>query len=86
MAGHPTSHACKRDEIKMRDYMDRRVTAPKWVISPNWSSPLPCKQALISDGVAVNFAFQCTLMLRACTRVDNEEQLTLNVQAVYCYI
>ena len=27
---------CKRDQIKMRDYMDRRVTPPKWVTSPTW--------------------------------------------------
>ena len=26
----------KRDQIKMRDYMDRRVTPPKWVTSPTW--------------------------------------------------
>ena len=26
--------------------MDRRVTPPKWVTSPNWGPPLPCKQAL----------------------------------------
>ena len=31
---------CKRDYIKMRDYMDRRVT------SPTWGAPPPCKQAL----------------------------------------
>ena len=28
---------CKRDHIKMRDYMDRRVT------SPIWGTPPPCK-------------------------------------------
>ena len=38
----------KRDQIKMRDYMDRRVTPPKRVPSPNWRPPPPCKQALIS--------------------------------------
>ena len=27
---------CKRDHIKMRDYMDRRVTPPKRVTSPIW--------------------------------------------------
>ena len=32
--------SCKRDQIKMRDYMDRRVT------SPTWSPATPCKQAL----------------------------------------
>ena len=31
----------KRDQIKTRDYMDRRVTPSKWV-----TSPPPCKQAL----------------------------------------
>ena len=32
--------SCKRDQIKMRDYMDRPVT------SPTWGSPPPCKQTL----------------------------------------
>ena len=32
--------SCKRDQIKMRNYIDRRVT------SPNWGTPPPCKQAL----------------------------------------
>ena len=31
--------SCKRDQIKMRDYEDRRVT------SPTWGPPPPCKQA-----------------------------------------
>ena len=26
--------------------MDRRVTPPKWVTSPTWGTPPPCKQAL----------------------------------------
>ena len=38
--------SCKRDQIKMRDYMDRRVTPPKRVTSPTWGPPPPCKQAL----------------------------------------
>ena len=38
--------SCKRDQIKMRDYMDRRVTPPKRVTSPAWGPPPPCKQAL----------------------------------------
>ena len=37
---------CKRDHIKIRDYMDRRVTPPKRVTSPTWGPPPPCKQAL----------------------------------------
>ena len=32
--------SCERDQIKMRDYMDRRATPPTWGPSP------PCKQAL----------------------------------------
>ena len=32
--------SCKRDQIKMEDYMDRRVTPPKRVTSPvNLGSP-----------------------------------------------
>ena len=31
---------CKRDQIKMREYMDRRV------ISPTWGPPPQCEQAL----------------------------------------
>ena len=38
--------SCKRDQIKIRDYIDRRVTTPKRVTSPTWGSPPPCKQAL----------------------------------------
>ena len=30
----------KRDQIKMRDYMDRRVTPRKRVTSPTWGPPL----------------------------------------------
>ena len=37
---------CKRSQIKMRDYMDRRATPPKRVTSPNWGLPPACKQAL----------------------------------------
>ena len=37
---------CKRDHIKMKDYIDRRVTPPKRVTSPIWGPPPPCKQAL----------------------------------------
>ena len=36
----------KHDQIKMRDYMDKRVTPPKRVTSPTWGPPPPCKQAL----------------------------------------
>ena len=28
--------ASKRDQIKMRNYMDRRVTPPKRITSPTW--------------------------------------------------
>ena len=38
--------SCKRDHIKMRDNIDRRVTQPKRVTSPTWGPPPPCKQAL----------------------------------------
>ena len=38
--------SCKRDEIKMRDYMYRRVTPPKRVTSLTWCPLPPRKQAL----------------------------------------
>ena len=38
--------SCKRDQIKMRDYMNKRVTPPKRVTSATWGPPPPCKQAL----------------------------------------
>ena len=38
---------CKRDHIKTRDCMDRRVTPPERVTSPTWGPPPLCKQALI---------------------------------------
>ena len=44
--------SCKRDQIKMRDYMDRRVTPSKRVISPAWGPPPPCKQALTGQILA----------------------------------
>ena len=43
-----SSHlSCTRDQIKLRHYMDRRVTPPNRVTSPTWGPPPPCKQALI---------------------------------------
>ena len=38
--------SCKRNEIKMGDYMDRRVTPPRQAASPTWVPPPPCKPAL----------------------------------------
>ena len=38
--------SCKRDQIKMRDYMDRRVTPAKWATMLTWAPPPRCKQAL----------------------------------------
>ena len=38
--GGPPHPSCTRHQIKMRYYMDRRVT------SPSWGPPLACKQAL----------------------------------------
>ena len=40
---------CKRDHIKMRDCMDRRVTPPKRITSSTWDPPPPCKQAEWSE-------------------------------------
>ena len=54
-----SSHlSCKRDQDKMRDYMDRRITPPKQVTPTTWGLPPPCKQALsytFSGGNIVRF-------------------------------
>ena len=42
--------SCKRDQIKMTDYMNRRVTPPKRVTSSTWGPSPPCKPALSHDG------------------------------------
>ena len=34
--GRSSYLSCKRDQIKIRDYMDSRVAPPKWVTSPTW--------------------------------------------------
>ena len=42
-----SSHlSCKRDQIIMRDSLDRAATPPKRVTSHTWGPPPPCKQAL----------------------------------------
>ena len=35
---------CKRDQIDIRDYMNRRATPPKRVTSPTLGPPPTCKQ------------------------------------------
>ena len=37
---------CKRDQDKIRNYMDRRATPPRRDTSSTWGPPPPCKQAL----------------------------------------
>ena len=37
---------CKRDQIKMRDCMNRLVNPPKRVTSLTCGPPTPCKEAL----------------------------------------
>ena len=44
--GDPRYLSCKRDQMKMRDYVDRRVTLPKRFTSSTLGPPPPCKQAL----------------------------------------
>ena len=43
--GRSPQLSCKHDQIKMIDYMNRRVTQPKQVTSPTKGPPPPCKKA-----------------------------------------
>ena len=63
--------SCKRDQIKMRDYMDRRVT------SPTWGPPPPCKQALIhyvSNVSNAIYASLCAMKLEKLPVNDNDNE------------
>ena len=46
---------CKRDHIKMRDYMDL-IIPPKRVTSPTWGPLPPCKQALNLNSFVLPFS------------------------------
>ena len=46
--------SCKRDQIKMREYMDWQVAPPTRVTSPTWGPPPPCKQALREKSCILN--------------------------------
>ena len=58
----------KRDQIKMREYMDRRVTPPKPVTSPTWCPPPPSKQAVsLHLKLSIHkFEREQDLFIRAC--------------------
>ena len=58
---------CKRDHIKMRVYMDRRVTPPKRVTSPMWGIPSPCKQALNRLKVLEKNSFDSSQYKKVCS-------------------
>ena len=47
--------SCEHDQIKMRNYMERRVTPPRRVTSPTWGPPPPCKQALSRSTIIWHF-------------------------------
>ena len=76
---------CKRDHIKMRDYMDRWVTSPKQVTSPTWDPSPPCKQALrpyrklpdyLREGVKIsNIAVRVSKSIRLLKGAENLERL-----------
>ena len=42
VAGHPNYHV---NVVKLKYYVDRRVTPPKRVTSPAWGPPPPCTRA-----------------------------------------
>ena len=69
-----SSHlSCKRDQLKIRDYMDKRVTPPKRVHLCGVPQP-PCKQAFrqifcASKSLIIStFISTCNLNLVRCIR------------------
>ena len=51
LADRATRLSCKRDRNKIRNYMDRRVTPPRQVISTTRNPPPLCKQVRIIHSV-----------------------------------
>ena len=51
--------SCKRAQINIRDYMNRRVTPPKRVTSPTWGLLPLCKQVL--NCLFWSYAIICSL-------------------------
>ena len=72
--------SCKRDQIKIRDPMERRFTPPKRVTSPTWGPPTPCKQALEPRANAHNIVGW--LNVTFCVRLHN----LLHVVSVCTYL
>ena len=70
--------SCERDQIKIRDHMERRFTPPKRVTSPTWGPPTPCKQALEPRANAHNIVGW--LDVTFCVRLHN----LLHVVASVC--
>ena len=68
MAGHPTHHVNVIKIIKMRDYMDRRVT------SPTWGS---LKQALICYFIPMLLFDQCNYCIECILLLGVNKQLKL---------
>ena len=63
--------SCKRDQIKVRDYIGRRVT------SPTWGPPPPCKQALIHYVSNVSNAIYASLFAMKLEKLpvnDNDNE------------
>ena len=70
---------CKRDPIKMRDYMDGRVTPPKRVTSPSWGPPPSCKQVLsLQCALIQSYTLPLHLLSKECYKLGRKN----NVQKV----
>ena len=55
--------SCTRDQINMRDCIDRQVTPAERVSSPTWGPAHPCKQALRPSMVSQrSVSFKCRPM------------------------
>ena len=52
-----------RDQLKLRDYMDWRVTPPKRVTSPTWGPSPPCKLALKKFGRRFAWTVQSVMIV-----------------------
>ena len=62
--------SCKRNQIKMRGYMDRRVTSAKRVTSLTWGPPPPCiNRSQLTNLYCYNLHFFSFVISRTVTHI-----------------
>ena len=79
-SGRPGGRFGGSPHLSCKDYMDWRVTPPKWVTSPTWGPSPPCKQAL-RDTNSCFVGKRISLLTPFCT---NKNVSLCSTMDMYC--